>query len=165
MACFDSRLANEMGADADMGNHASGSFCPRNTGMPPAIRLLLQEQRLQGFTNPGEGGVEAVALKNDADLGLDRSRIAVTGEELVAGEAHFHLRIGFAVRAQDVTAHIEFEHRVADPRVFAEALGEIGRFGRGHEAILNGWRSTATLDVFHSPKPAGNKVDTPPPSR
>jgi hypothetical protein len=64
-----------------------------------AFGLLLHEQRLQRVANPGEGGFEAFALVNDADLRLDGGGIAVAGEELVAGEAGLHLRIDFALLA------------------------------------------------------------------
>jgi hypothetical protein len=67
----------------------------------------------------------------------------VAGEELVAGEAGLHLGIDLAFLAQNMTAHIEFEHGVADPGVFAEAQGEVVS---GH--LCTGRRSQPRRNAF-----------------
>ncbi len=72
------------------------------------IGLLLDEQGLKPLANPVKGGFEPGALIDDADFGLDLRRVAEAVEELIAGEAGFHLCIDLAMMLQDPGAGVEF---------------------------------------------------------
>ena len=90
-----------------------------------ALRLLFEKQGLQSFTNPGKCCIQPFALIDHTDVSLDGGGISGAREELIAGEARFHLGIDFALLAEDETADVEFQNGIAYPGVFAQALGEI----------------------------------------
>ena len=94
-----------------------------------AFRFLLEKKRLQILVNPREGSLQAFALIDDADVGFDGGGVAGAGEELIAGEARLHLGIHLALLTQDETAYVEFQNGIANPGVFAQALGEIEVWG------------------------------------
>lgn len=98
-----------------------------------ALRLLFEKQGLQSFTNPGKCCIQPFALIDHTDVSLDGSGIAGAREELIAGEASLHLGIHFAPLLQDEAADVEFQYGIANPGVFAQALGEIEIWGGCHE--------------------------------
>jgi hypothetical protein len=110
-----------------------------------SFRLLLFKERLKIFTDPTEGCFKAALLVDDADLRLHGCWIALTAEELIAGESSFHFGIHFTHFSQHMTAHVEFEHSITDPGVLTELEDGVGVWSGSHgSAILrsNGGRST-----------------------
>jgi hypothetical protein len=78
------------------------------SGAMSTIRLLLDEQGFEPLTNPLKGGFEPGALIDDADFGFDLGRIAEAIQELIAGEASFHLGVHLPVMLQHPGSGIEF---------------------------------------------------------
>ncbi|WP_293680301.1 hypothetical protein [uncultured Phenylobacterium sp.] len=90
-------------------------FMPEALARTAALGFLALEGRHQAFLDPLEGRGKAGTLVTAADFGLDFTGFAGGREKPVRGHALGLGGVDASILAQDAAAHIERQHRIADP--------------------------------------------------